>query len=453
MILDTISTISNIANSNGLPTLSVSSYVRLVPLLISTLGAVISLGVCLFLLPGNSKKTLQRRALFRLASLFSFIGATLVSITFGITINQYSANIKYACSLLQQQRHQYICSSYTPGIEIILLAISIGLFIISAVYCIICSISPLSKSSKMQHTNTGSNFSVYTDPNLEQVSAVNEKQIVSPVNRNEYDYNNETQQSQQRISLRPPPPNQKRTNKGRSIILPDKSLVPSSLENVSNTEGAVPVVSATAGLVSTATTHISSEFLVDDDVLLPPNLPFASRQNNQAGGSSNQNRPLSSGSNNTFGALCGNGSHPNSPSADETASQSSSYMDLHHTRHYRNDSNISAGTLTTPTNNNLMYATTGTMSNHTLGGTLYANSKSSGYYGNSSFSGDEDDKTNHGSQSNTRSRQFGSTSSSMHSNIIPDNPSSGFDSRLYKRIEDYLHVQDSKKDSSSSLSN
>lgn len=344
-----------------------------------------------------------------------------------------------------QQGSRYICSSYTPGIETILLGISIGLFIISAVCCVICSLSPLSKSSRMQHTNADSNFSVCTDTNHEQATEINEKQIASLAG-NEYDYNNETQQTQ-RMSLRPPPPNQKRT-----IIIADKFPVPSSVAGVSNTEGMVPVDAT--GLVLTTTR--SSEFLDNQDILLPPNLPFASRRTNQAGGSSNQNRPLSNGSNNTFGALCGNGSHPNSPSADETNSQASSYMDLHHNQYYRNDSNISAGTLTpthTNSNSNLIYTVSGTMSNHTLGATLYTNSKSGGCYGNPSSSGDEDDKINHGSQSNTRSRQFGSTSSSMHSSIIPDNASSGFDNMLYKRIEDYLHVQDNKKDSSSSLSN
>jgi hypothetical protein len=432
--LDTVSIISNIA-SNQLPALSASSYVRLVPLLIATLVAVISLGICSFLLPGNSKKTLQRRALFRLISALTSIGAILVSITFGITFYRYNTNIKYACSLLllQHQTSQYICSSYTPGMGIILLAISIGLFIISSIYCIICSISPLSKTSKLQHTNTGSNFSIYTDSNQEQAAVVNEKQILPPTM---YDYN----ETPQRMSLRPPPPQNQKKSKCKSIVAADK--VPSSGSDISNTEGRVPSM----GLTPTITN--SSEYLVDEDVLLPPNLPFASRQN-RARGSSTQNRPLSYGSNNTFGALGGTGSQPNSPSADETASQASSYMDLHHARLYRNDSNISAGTQA-PTSTNTIYSTPGTMSNHTLGATLYTNSKSSGYYVNSSFSGDEDDKTQ---SNNPRPRQFGSASSSMHSNFIPDRTSSGVDSLLYKRIEDYLHVQDKKKDSSSSLSN
>lgn len=428
-IADQLSSSSNI--DQELPSLTPISYVRLIPLLIASLLAVIALGITAFLLPGNIKKTLQRRALFWLTSLLCFLCAVLTSIAFGITYHSYTVNITEACSSLDTE---YICSSYTLNTEIILLAISIGIFMISTMYSIICSATQLSHNSKLQHQqNMSSSYSVYADydsPN-ETPSIYDEKQDMSDTNSQ--------QQQPQRASLRPPPPNQQRV-KSRSPEVNHNKLPAKPLATDLSADGVVPVHSAQHQCTTTGTDYIGStsfaSMVLDSAVLRPPTLPFASRANNKG-----KDRPSSYGSNNTFGAL-GESSGPNSPAADDASSQVSSYMDYHQRTN-------SASSMTNAAINNTVYASgSGTPSNHTLGGSFQLNnltkqpsSHHNYYYYNSS----EDDSLHH------NKRHFESSSSSLHSNSHATGHRSdtlavqNIDQTLFQRIDDYLHVGQEKR--------
>lgn len=432
MLLDTLAVISQLDSSNNdqdLPSLTPISYVRLIPLLIASLLAVVALGITAFLLPGNTKKTLQRKALFWLTSLLSFICAVLISIAFGITYEKYTTNMTKACSSMDLE---YICSSYTLNTEIILLAISIGIFMISTMYSIICSTTELISNSKMQqqqnNSNLSSSYSVYADYDSpdETPSISNEKQ-------------SDTNSQPQRASLRPPPPNQQR-GKSRSPEVNHNKLPAQPLGANLNADGVVPFTNmylAQQQYPAAGTTDIISTSFAptaSDDVLRPPTLPFASRANNQS-----NNRPSSYGSNNTFGAL-GASSNPNSPAADDASSQVSSYMDYHQRTN-------SGSSITNGSNINMIYGTgSGTPSHHTLGGTFQLNnltkqpSSQNYYYSNSS---EEDGLHN--------KRQFGSSCSSLHSNGQMNNNGTetssvqNLDNTLFQRIEDYLHVAQEKQ--------
>ncbi|KAG2213319.1 hypothetical protein INT46_007532 [Mucor plumbeus] len=432
--IDALAVINQLDSSNNdqnLPPLTPVSYVRLIPLLIASLLAVIALGITAFLLPGNIKKTLQRKALFWLTSLLSFICAALISIAFGITYEKYTTSITRACSSIDLE---YICSSYTLNTEIILLAISIGIFMISTMYSIICSASQLTNNSKMQqqqnNSNLSSSYSIYADYDSpdETPSILNEKQDMS-----------DTNSQPQRASLRPPPPNQQRV-KSRSPETYHNKLPAQPLAANLNADGVVPFTNinlaqqqySTTGTADIASTSFAP--MASEDVLRPPTLPFASRTNNRS-----NNRPSSYGSNNTFGAL-GASSNPNSPAADDASSQVSSYMDYHQRTN-------SGSSILNGSNINMIYAVgSGTPSNHTLGGAFHLNSltrqsSSQNYY--SSNSSEEDGLHN--------KRQFGSSCSSLHSNgqmnsnRTETSSVQNIDNTLFQRIDDYLHVAQEKQ--------
>lgn len=429
---DQLSSSSSSSNfDQELPSLTATSYVRLIPLLMASLLAVIALGITAFLLPGNIKKTLQRRALFWLTSLLCFLCAALTAIAFGITYHTYTTNITAACSSLDTE---YICSSYTLNTEIILLAISIGIFMISTMYSIICSASQLSRNSKLQHQqNRSSSYSVYADydsPN-ETPSIYDEKQDMSDTNSQ--------QQQPQRASLRPPPPNQQRV-KSRSPEVIHNKLPAKPLAGDLSADGVVPFHSAQHQNTTMGTTNIGSTsftpMVLDSAVLRPPTLPFASRANSQG-----KDRPSSYGSNNTFGAL-GAHSGPNSPAADDASSQVSSYMDYHQRTN-------SGSSMTNAATTNMVYASgSGTPSNHTLGGSFQlsnltkqpSSSHHTYYYYNSS----EDDSLHHNGKRHLES----SSNSSFHSGSHPNTThhrsdtlsAQHLDNTLFQRIDDYLHV-------------
>ena len=310
---------------NRLPTLGSTSYVRLIPLLLATVFGVISFGISLFLMPRNNKKCLQRRALLWLESFFCFISAALTCISFALTFHEYSNDIKNVCSLLSAD---YICSSYTPGLEIILLGLSVGLFTFSSVYCVIMAISlgaQLSVRSTL-HTNN-SHFSLYNVGSINH-EATREKQTEDSVTIEESVWNNDGQ----RLSLHPPP--SKRQSRCRS-----SSVNHSALKQDENHKFVQPT------LVAMPVVGKNTSSAGQEDVLLPPTLPFAPRTNK-----SKQARPLSYDSANTFGALQ---SGPNSPTASMN-SAATSYLE-----HPIRDS----------TTHHAIYATGGgsTQSNHTLG--------------------------------------------------------------------------------------
>ncbi|KAL0138224.1 hypothetical protein V8B55DRAFT_1536093 [Mucor lusitanicus] len=395
---DQLSSSSSSSNfDQELPSLTATSYVRLIPLLMASLLAVIALGITAFLLPGNIKKTLQRRALFWLTSLLCFLCAALTAIAFGITYHTYTTNITAACSSLDTE---YICSSYTLNTEIILLAISIGIFMISTMYSIICSASQLSRNSKLQHQqNRSSSYSVYADydsPN-ETPSIYDEKQDMSDTNSQ--------QQQPQRASLQPIP----------EVI--HNKLPAKPLAGDLSADGVVPFHSAQHQNTTMGTTNIGSTsftpMVLDSAVLRPPTLPFASRANSQG-----KDRPSSYGG-------------PNSPAADDASSQVSSYMDYHQRTN-------SGSSMTNAATTNMVYASGSfQLSNLTK---QPSSSHHTYYYYNSS----EDDSLHHNGKRHLES----SSNSSFHSGSHPNTThhrsdtlsAQHLDNTLFQRIDDYLHV-------------
>ncbi|GAN08395.1 hypothetical protein MAM1_0202d07906 [Mucor ambiguus] len=428
-VMQTADQLNSSNYDHELPSLTTTSYIRLIPLLMASLLAVIALGITAFLLPGNIKKTLQQRALFWLTSLLCFLCATLTSIAFGITYHTYTTNITAACSSLDTES---ICSSYTLNTEIILLAISIGIFMISTMYSIICSASQLSRNSKLQHQqNMSSSYSVYTDydsPN-ETPSVYGEKQDMS-------DTNLPQQQQLQRASLRPPPPNQQRV-KSRSPEIIHNKLPAKPLATDLSADGVVPFSSAQHQNTTMGTTDIGSTsftpMVLDSVVLRPPTLPFASRANNQG-----KDRPSSYGSNNTFGALGAN-SGPNSPAADDASSQVSSYMDYHQRTN-------SGSSVTNAATTNMVYASgSGTPSNHTLGGSFQLNSltkQSSSHHNYYYYNSSEDDSLHHNKRhfENSSNSSFHSGSHANTHHRSDTLSTQHLDNTLFQRIDDYLHV-------------
>lgn len=390
-------------NNDQLPPLSSVSYVRLIPLLITTIIAVVSLGISLYLLPGNRKKSVQRRGLLWFISALSLINASLVSITFGVTFHQYSTDIRNACSLILS-KNGYICQSYTPSVEITLLGLAIGLFTISAIYCMMVSCDNQSTGSCRTQFTTNSNFSFYaseedhhqTTPTID----INETQSTE-----EMVWNN----NKERLSLHPPPPF---INNQRVGCRSTTDNSPLKVNDVGDSNADINCVQHqnNSSLLSTDIKLTSSI----EDVLLPPTLPFA----NHGGRSTynhNNSRPLSHGSGNTFGAFSGD---PNSPSADD-ASQSSSYID-----HQRSDSS----------NSQIMYATHGTQSNHTLGTFQLTKPNSQSYcYYNSSFEGGENLTENE-----TGSNQSVNIPEKSSSHATKSSSSSDI---LFKRINNYLRTK------------
>lgn len=324
-ILTDSSSIINIYNHNH--SIVSTSYVRLVPLLIGSFLGVSSAFISIYLLPGNQKKSVQRKALLYCNSLFCFISATLISISFGVTYRDYLRHIQSACLI-------HHCASYTPGIESILLALSIGLFIISSIYCFIISNHHplLTSSSKTQYTN--SNFSFYASDDG-QVQTQQSADVEERQSTNELVWNNK-----ERLSLRPPPPPPAQLSRGgggggavgcRSIICDSALKVQAKNKNERDSD-------------STFTSSTK-------DILLPPTLPFAN--NKRSSYNHEQSRPLSHGSGNTFGAFCGGSqsSELNSPAIiDDTESTSNQEFFIDYKRN---------------TADSVMYAAT--QSNHTLG--------------------------------------------------------------------------------------
>lgn len=370
----TMSILNDGISKQQLPTPSSASYVRVVPLILANAIAVVAFCIALFLLPGDNKKLMQRKALLLLNGMLCFISASLTAVSFGATFYHYSSDISEVCSLLKSD---YICQSYTPGVEIILLGLAVGLFCISSMYCILFALSlntRLSGSCKTQHTNNSSrSYFPYAEDILESQSSsdMSEKQKNRTPTLDEsatvWNINKE------RLSLRPPPPQQQRhrssSDNNNNSPLKVHERATNIIDLNADPLSVKPPLVATSSSLATTTLMASTKDIkftsstsLNEDVLRPPVLPFANTSRS-TGHRSNHNRPLSYDSANTFGAFYSSG--PNSPSGDDCSLNSaSSYMDHHHT--YQRSGSVTSHN----TNSHLMYATGatgGAQSNHTLG--------------------------------------------------------------------------------------
>ncbi|CAO3610988.1 unnamed protein product [Mucor hiemalis] len=439
-------------NKQQLPTPSSVSYVRIVPLIIANFIGVVAFCIALFLLPGDNKKLVQRKGLLLLNGILCFICSSLTAVSFGATFYKYSSDIKEVCSLLKSD---YICQSYTPGVEIILLGLAVGLFCISSMYCILFALSlntRLSGSCKTQYTNNSSrSYFPYAEEIMENQSYtdMSEKQnnITPTLDESATVWNI----NKERLSLRPPPPQQQRCrsssdNNNSPLKVHERAanIIDSNADPLSVKPPLVTTSSSLATSTLTASTKdikFTSSTSLNEDVLRPPVLPFA----NSNGRSTyhKNNRPLSYDSSNTFGAFCNSG--PNSPSGDDASLNSvSSYMD-HHSNYQR------SGSVTSHSNNShLMYATSatgGAQSNHTLGtfplhnAMTRAGSESYVLY-NSSF--DEEEENVPSIPTSIKNVSTNSltddTASNDNSTNIPNQSSSSKPKKaeLHKRINDYL---------------
>lgn len=191
MCIDLVSVFHNI-NTTLTPS-TITTYSRFIPLILSTLLAVSSLGISTFLLHHNKKKILQRRALFFVISIKTFLCAVLASVSFGITYRRYISTVESTCLL----DNDYICTDYKLNTQAILLGLSIGLFTVSSVHSVICSLFSLNKKTEQQ-------------PNIDPFSLGNPSEATTcPEVINEKPIQDYTDEAPQRMSLRPPPPHAK----------------------------------------------------------------------------------------------------------------------------------------------------------------------------------------------------------------------------------------------------
>ncbi|RCH96858.1 hypothetical protein CU097_013593 [Rhizopus azygosporus] len=315
--IDVYSVIQALSHSTSIPILYKSSsitYVRFIPLLLASFLAVVAITISLYLLPNNPKNLVQQRALFRIISIISLITALVVSAPYGITVQSYSVNVRHACSLIED----YTCSNVSCQAETALLGISIGLFVLAAICSLMCACQlKQTRDYTLSEANRVSYYSNQEQPIDEKQQPIDAEKALRKDNHiippsllaDDTIWNTE---NKAKNSLRPPPAFNSThigTAKTRSIVQP---------------------------------TYYSSEssFSIHDTTLLPPNLPFAGK------------RPLSDGSDNTFGAIDRN----SDVLADDCPSRSSSCTD--HRPDLRRGSS----------NNTFMYASgSQTQSNHTLG--------------------------------------------------------------------------------------
>ncbi|RCH84824.1 hypothetical protein CU098_003928 [Rhizopus stolonifer] len=377
---------------NNVPALSATSYVRVISLLFATLGAVLSFFIALALLPGKKKRDLQRKAILKFISLQSLISATLTATALGVTLRDYTTDIQSACMGLE---NGYICSSYTPSFEIILIGISIGLFVVCTAFGIICSqLSPPPVIDTYAHYSE--NQSIHDTSSIQVINENVPDSDSHDMEKLELDYSSPSSSSNQRASLRPPPQRQRsvRTNDKRTSVVENK--VYSDADETHH--DAVP-------------NDFYSSF-GQENILVPPNLPFAERSNRPSIAS--EYRPPSYGSSHTFGAFQGN----------YVAADDSSQSSYNHRTDSIGSQLYAVGALEA-------------QSNHTLGGSMCLNntkrnSSSIGYYNtnnNSSFSGDEEDITTQAGTSNN-------IPTPLTSDYLTQNDT------LYKRIDDYLRLKD-----------
>ncbi|KAI8080250.1 uncharacterized protein B0P05DRAFT_540551 [Gilbertella persicaria] len=213
--IDTKSIIHYLNNNhlNNVPALSATSYVRVISLLFATLGAVLSIA-------RKKKRDLQRKAILKFISLQSLISATLTATALGVTLRDYTTDIQSACMGLE---NGYICSSYTPSFEIILIGISIGLFVVCTAFGIICSqLSPPPVIDTYAHYSE--NQSIHDTSSIQVINENVPDSDSHDMEKLELDYSSPSSSSNQRASLRPPPQRQRsvRTNDKRTSVVENK---------------------------------------------------------------------------------------------------------------------------------------------------------------------------------------------------------------------------------------
>ncbi|KAG1047604.1 hypothetical protein G6F43_009958 [Rhizopus delemar] len=358
---------------------TLTSYIRFIPLILASFVSIISASISLYLLPNNTKNLVQQRALLWINSSLCLFNIILISISYGLTLQTYSTKTNNMCAYLKN--YDYTCKVNASKVETILIGISLGLFLLGIICSFICCYNLKVKMAKLTIENNRVSF--YSDQGTRTV--INEVQPVQSNTEKLNDYhimppsvldqdtiwNSELQK--ERISLRPPPPAPPTTHH-RPIH---------NNSNLTNSNTA-------SSFVIQPFYESASSLSINEEILLPPSLPFAN----------NPKRPLSHGSDNTFGAA----NRSSTMLADDSASHSSSLT----------DPNARRGS-----GNTLLYGSgSSAQSNHTLG--TFNLNKASNHCESIDYSSDEA----HNTVSEGGQQQI---------------PETMLNHNLHQRINDYLH--------------
>ncbi|KAI8876964.1 hypothetical protein K501DRAFT_337746 [Backusella circina FSU 941] len=393
-----------------------NSYVRFVPLFMASVLSIAAFVISLFILKFNEKKIIQRCALLITIGSISIISSVICSISYGMTFHSYSSNIKRLCAsgLTSNDEVTSIlsCSSYTIKDESILLFVTIGIQVITFIYSIFCLY-------QTRHLATRQKNEIVSQPPLFLDSTVHsektdtlykrDKEVTSTKSLSDTKFWSEhptenTYNTQ--LSLRPRPvSNQMNAHyPGRrskeitchgqplhsapnQIFLNPATIMANDPDNIRN--GSLDM--CTSG----------SSLSLGDSQLMPPRRPFAKENSN------GDSRPLSYGSDNTFGIITAarsdNGSQISSIGQGSGSNMGSSII-------YSNNDNAAS------------------QSNHTLGTLLNDHTPNmESYYS----SVDED-------EIHSKSGSEQAKDATIPSNYIYDSPAS---KTLSKRINDYLQPQ------------
>ncbi|KAI8985196.1 hypothetical protein BDB01DRAFT_850241 [Pilobolus umbonatus] len=382
-------TLSNTAQLSN--TSTTRSYIRVVPLMISTvLAAILVIHMAYIVITTYRKDSLVRitQGLLVVTSILSLINVCLISTSLGITWNRYTSNIESSCNLLNStlnpdnDENYYLCAGYTGNNEIVLLGTAVGFFSISILYSLLLLKKSRYYLSRLFLENEETEISqppLLHKPASDLHRVAEEKTRLAEITQQLRGENDNP------VALSPPPlssgsirrnGSQRREMKAPSSPESD-GLVSMTHQHPIITENRVyrrQETTAFRGLTPSdekAFFSSQSSLPMDENILLPPKLPFVSRTPE----TSSIGRPLSHGSDNTFGAeLTHSGSHH---------THSNVYGDDDLYDNQRSRSSIS----------NIMLDSNQLQSHHTLGNGIHSHS-----------SADEDIVTNT-SQESTDNRQ------------------------------------------------
>lgn len=360
---------------------------------------------------------MQRCALLITIGSISIINSVICAISYGMTYHSYFSNIKRLCASGLTANDEDIsilsCSSYTVKDESILLSTTIGIQVITFIYSIFCFYKTRHLAMIRQKNEVVAQPPLFLDSTVHsektdtlykrEKEASSTKSLSDTEFWSEYPTEN-TYNTQ--LSLRPRPASNQmnfhyagRRSKEITCQPPIHSAPKTNQTHSSpatiKTNGSDITTNGSLDMYASA-----SSLSLGDNQLVPPRRPFANENAN--GG----NRPLSYGSDNTFGIITAarsdNSSQISSIGQGSSSNMSSSII-------YSNNENTAA------------------QSNHTLGTFLNGHTPTIESY----YSVDDDE-----GRSKSESEQVKDVT--IPSNYTYDSPTS---KTLSKRINDYLQPQ------------
>ncbi|KAI8099901.1 uncharacterized protein BX664DRAFT_322357 [Halteromyces radiatus] len=331
-----------------------SSYIRLIPLI---MGLILSFGAFVYSFWAN--RCVTRPFYLWLNGAVALISAVLVAIAFGFTYQSYKTSIIKACQAASLQSVK--CASMAPKLEVILLAVTLGLLVLASILfgCVRKSDSSDTieevyidekKATSRRHSSflqaIQRNSKMKSSSQLSGASSTSREPAMYSIEpddamdawRNVAILDGQQQQHElSNIPLRPPPITGRRSNE-LSYNSHHTSYEPRMSANTRNINITANLSSSSSSSSSTpsspvsgntgnsgkrqqkqsSSSHIPSsrqeraqhyhnyEISDDSNELIPPTLPFADHQSQRRRQSSqpslNKARPSSHASGNTFGA-------------------------------------------------------------------------------------------------------------------------------------------------------